>query len=103
MEHQSHNVTFTKRRILQQWQQERNCLQYLLPFAKDQMDFLTLGFQMIGRMKPILEKGYNEDYPDDHPYMMNIINWMKTNGWEEMELEFKTFLKEVDKYMKEAL
>ncbi|WP_028778776.1 hypothetical protein [Shimazuella kribbensis] len=92
-------MSFTKRRILSMWGQEKKRLQYLLPMCENHIDTLTLGYQMIGRMKPILEQGYNEDHPSDHPYMLDILDWMEANGWNEMYLEFKALSNQVDEYI----
>lgn len=102
MVYKTQEVTFTKRRILKSWERESKSLQYLIPLAKNDLDFITLGFQMIGRMKPLLELGYHEDHPFEQPHMSNIIEWMKQNGWSDMALEFRSFFDQVDEYMKEA-
>jgi hypothetical protein len=93
-------VTFTKRRILQMWEQEKKRLQYLLPLANDYIDCLTLGYQMMSRMKPILEQGYSEDHPDEKPYIVDIIYWMRDNGWDEMHKEFNALLDQSKEYNK---
>jgi hypothetical protein len=93
-------MTFTKRRILQLWQKEKKRLQYLLPLSKDHMDNLTLGYQMMSRMKPILEQGYNEDHPDEEPYLVDIIYWMRDNGWIEMHKEFRSLMNQAKEYNK---
>jgi hypothetical protein len=102
MVQQSHLVSFTKKRIIQLWKKEQKSLAYLLPLAKNQSDFLTLGFQMVGRMKPVLEQGYKEDHPNRYPYMVDMIEWMYTNGWEEMAEEFEAFFTQIDECMREA-
>lgn len=94
-------MSFTKRRILQMWEQEKKQLQYMLPLEENHMDCLTLGYQMLGRMKPILEQGFNEDHPGEHPYMLDILDWLSDNGWHEMHLEFKALSDQVDEYLKE--
>lgn len=94
-------MSFAKRRILAMWEKEKKQLQYLLPQCDDHIECLTLGYQMIGRMKPILEAGYIEDYPEEHPYMIDILDWMQSNGWNEISLEFKALLDQMDEY-KEA-
>jgi hypothetical protein len=102
MVYKTQEVTFTKRRILKSWDKECKSLQYLIPLAKNDFDFITLGFQMIARMRPLLELAYNEDHPAKRPHMANMIEWMKKNGWSDMALEFRSFLDQVDECMKEA-
>ncbi|MCH5584932.1 hypothetical protein MK805_08090 [Shimazuella sp. AN120528] len=102
MVYETQEVTFTKRRILKSWEKEYRSLQYLTPLAKNKFDFITLGFQMIGRMKPLLELGYHEDFPSKRPHMANMIEWMKKNGWNDMALEFREFFDQVEEYMNEA-
>jgi hypothetical protein len=93
-------MTFTKRRILDMWQKEKKRLYYLLPLAEDNREFLSLGYQMLGRMKPILEQGYNEDHPAEKPYIVDIIYWMRDNGWDEMYKEFMFLLDNSKEYNK---
>jgi hypothetical protein len=102
MVYNTQEVTFTKRRIRKSWDKERRSLQYLIPLAKNDLDFITLGFQMIGRMRPLLELGFQEDNPSGQPHMTNMIEWMKKNGWRDMALEFQSFIDQVDECMKEA-
>jgi hypothetical protein len=102
MVYKTTEVTFTKRRILKSWQQESKSLQHLIPLAKNDFDFITLGFQMIARMRPLLELGFQEDNPSRQPHMTNMIEWMKKNGWSDMALEFRSFLNQVDECMKKA-
>lgn len=82
------------------WDQEKKSLQYLLPLAKDERDFLTLGYQMFGRMKPLLEQGYLEDHPDVKPHIVDVIYWMRDQGWDEMYKEFMFLLDNSNKYNK---
>ena len=96
-------VTFTKRRILKTWRRECNSLKYLIPLARNRFDLLTLGFQMIGRMKPLLELGFQEDHPTKNPHMANLTEWMIHNGWQDMASEFQSFFDQVDEYMREAV
>lgn len=93
-------MSFTKRRILQMWAREKKRLQYLLPLEENYMDCLTLGYQMMSRMKPILEQGYNEDHPNEKPYMVDVIYWMEDQGWQEMYKEFMALLDQSEEYNK---
>jgi hypothetical protein len=102
MVYKTKKATFTKRRIRKSWDKECKSLQQLIPLAKNDLDFITLGFQMIGRMRPLLELGYQEDNPSGQPHLTNMIEWMKKNGWSDMALEFRSFLDQVDECMKEA-
>lgn len=93
-------MSFTKRRILTMWEKEKKRLQYLLPMCEDHLDTLTLGYQMMSRMKPLLEAGYNEDHPEEKPYMVDVIYWMKDQGWEELYKEFMALLDQSEEYNK---
>jgi hypothetical protein len=93
-------MSFTKRRILDMWQKEKKRLYYLLPLEENHIDCLTLGYQMMSRMKPLLEQGYNEDHPNEKPYMVDVIYWMEDQGWDEMYKEFMALLDQSEEYNK---
>jgi hypothetical protein len=93
-------MSFTKRRIVQMWEKEKKQLQYLLPLEENHTDCLTLGYQMMSRMQPLLHLGYNEDHPNEKPYMVDVIYWMEDQGWQEMYKEFMALLDESKEYNK---
>lgn len=93
-------MSFTKRRILQMWAKEKRQLQYQLPSAESYIDVLTLGYQMIGRMRPILETGYKEDHPDHEPQFTDLLRWIKENEWHEMAGDCEDLMKQAKKYNK---
>jgi hypothetical protein len=74
------------------WEQEKKRLQYLLLLADDDMDCLTLGYQMMARMEVLLYRAYQEDHPSKKPYMIDVIYWMEDQGWIEMSNEFMYLL-----------
>lgn len=93
-------MTFTKLRILQMWHQEKKKLTYLLPQAADHIEFLTLGYQMMSRMQPMLYQAYTMDHPNKEPYMVDVIYWMKDQGWNDMSREFMALLDQSEEYNK---
>jgi hypothetical protein len=83
------------------WEQEKKRLQYQLPLAETYIDMLTLGYQMAGRMRPLLESGYIEDNlqcKDTKIDFRDVIEWMNSNGWHQMAREFKSLFKQSRKY-----
>jgi hypothetical protein len=88
-------MSFTKRRVLQMWEQEKKRLWYLLPLQDSYIDCLTLGYQMIGRMRSTCE-----DHPDQEPQFTDLLRWIKANEWDEMAGDFEDLMKQAKKYNK---
>jgi hypothetical protein len=85
------------------WEKERKQLEYQLPLAENYIDMLTLGYQMAGRMRPLLESGYIEDNPhhkDTKIDFKEVIKWMDSNGWDEIAKEFRSLFNQSRKYNK---
>ncbi|WP_028776185.1 hypothetical protein [Shimazuella kribbensis] len=95
-----YHLSFTKQRILHMWELEKKRLQYVLPLADDDMDCLTLGYQMMSRMESLIYRAYQEDHPDKKPYMIDVIYWMEDQGWNEMSQEFMYLLDQSKAYNK---
>jgi hypothetical protein len=96
-------MSFIKRRIVSMWGKEKKELEYLLPLAEDYTEMLTLGYQMAGRMKPLLESGYLEDNPQYNNTKIDfklVIEWMTANGWHEMSRDFQSLFNQSRKYKK---
>lgn len=93
-------MSFAKRKVLQMWEKERNRLLYLLPLQSNHIDCLTLGYQMMSRMQPLLEYAYKGDQPEKEPHIVDIIYWMRDNGWHEMHEEFHALLHQSKEYIK---